>query len=71
MVSDQPTRIVVQELTRAGWTRKRAGKGSHSVWQCVSGRHTVTIPDGHRTIRPGVVRTIRKAVADCNCRKEN
>ncbi len=70
MIAEQPTRIIVKELTRAGWTRKRSGKGSHSVWQCPTGRHPVTAPDGHRTIRPGVVRAIRDAVSNCDCARK-
>jgi predicted RNA binding protein YcfA (HicA-like mRNA interferase family) len=71
MVSEQPTRIVLTELQRAGWAKKREGKGSHSFWQCPTGRHTVTVPSGHRSIRAGVVRAIRNAVAACDCQKEN
>jgi predicted RNA binding protein YcfA (HicA-like mRNA interferase family) len=44
MVAAEQTRIILKELTRAGWTHKRAGKGSHAVWQCPSSRHTVTVP---------------------------
>ncbi|MFN8100849.1 MAG: type II toxin-antitoxin system HicA family toxin [Mycobacterium sp.] len=67
MIAEEQTRIILRELGRVGWTRKRSGKGSHSVWQCSTGRHQVTVPDGHRTIRPGVVRTIRDAIAGCDC----
>jgi predicted RNA binding protein YcfA (HicA-like mRNA interferase family) len=67
MISEQPTRAILKELDRAGWTRKRQGKGSHSVWQCPAGAHAVTVPDGHPSIRPGVVRSIRKAIEDCTC----
>ncbi|MGY1965306.1 MULTISPECIES: type II toxin-antitoxin system HicA family toxin [Nocardia] len=59
--------MILRELSQAGWTRKRQGKGSHSVWQCRSGTHSVTVPDGHSAISSGVVRTIRKAVAGCAC----
>jgi predicted RNA binding protein YcfA (HicA-like mRNA interferase family) len=71
MVSEQPTRTILNELTRTGWAKKRDAKGSHTFWQCTSGRHTVTVPSGHRTIRPGVVRVIRQAIINCDCRKEN
>jgi predicted RNA binding protein YcfA (HicA-like mRNA interferase family) len=71
MVGEQPTRTILNELTCAGWTKKRDAKGSHTFWQCTSGRHTVTVPSGHRTIRPGVVRVIRQAISNCDCRKEN
>ncbi|MFE3758027.1 type II toxin-antitoxin system HicA family toxin [Nocardia tengchongensis] len=61
---------MLRELTQAGWTKKREGKGSHSIWQCPGGQHSVTVPDGHGAIRSGVVRTIRKAIAGCSCGKE-
>lgn len=67
MIAEEQTRVILRELNQAGWTRKRSGKGSHSVWHCATGRHQTTVPDGHRTIRPGVVRSIRDAVAACNC----
>ena len=70
MFTAEHTRTILKELVGAGWTRKRSGKGSHSLWQCRTGKHTVTVPDGPRTIRPGVVRSIRKAITACNCRKE-
>ncbi|MBV7702478.1 type II toxin-antitoxin system HicA family toxin [Nocardia nova] len=67
VISEQPTRTILQELIRSGWSRKRQGKGSHSLWQCPTGQHSVTVPDGHTTIRAGVVRSIRKAVDGCSC----
>lgn len=70
MIAEQPTRKILKELTDAGWSRTRHGKGSHSVWACETNEHTVTVPDGHRTIRPGVVRSIRKAIAECAAEHE-
>lgn len=67
MISEQPTRTILKELTRAGWNRKRRAKGSHSRWECPTGRHGTTVPDGHTSISPGVVHTIRKAIAGCDC----
>ena len=67
MIAGEQTRVILRELNQVGWTRKRSGKGSHSVWHCATGRHKITVPDGHRTIRPGVVRSIRDAVTNCNC----
>lgn len=67
MVSEEQTRKVLRELTDAGWSQKRAGKGSHTIWECRSGKHRVTVPSGHRTIRPGVVTVIRKAIQNCDC----
>jgi len=62
MVSEQPTRTIVKRLKDAGFTRTRTA-GSHSVWVHPSGVQVV-IPDGHRTISPGVVRQVDKAVAE-------
>ncbi|MET8876783.1 type II toxin-antitoxin system HicA family toxin [Nocardia sp. NPDC004604] len=67
MIAEHATRVIIKELADAGWSRKRDAKGSHSLWQCCDGRHTITVPDGHRTIRPGVVRVIRKAIMSCDC----
>jgi predicted RNA binding protein YcfA (HicA-like mRNA interferase family) len=52
MVSDQPTRKVVRELLDAGFRRTDA-KGSHAMWIGPNGT-PVSVPDGHRTISPGV-----------------
>ena len=65
MVSEQPTRKMVREFLDAGWTKART-RGSHSLWQCPADQHTFTLPDGHRTISPGVVDKARKALANCN-----
>ncbi|MFC3964779.1 type II toxin-antitoxin system HicA family toxin [Nocardia jiangsuensis] len=70
MISEQPVRLVLKELTASGWRFEREGKGSHSVWKCRSGAHGVTIPTGHGVVRPGVVRAIRKAVDGCRCERE-
>lgn len=48
----------------AGWQRVRT-EGSHSLYECGCGRHTFALPDGHRTISPGVVRKAEKALAGC------
>lgn len=62
------SRSVVKDLTAAGWVKARTD-GSHSRWQCPTRQHSTTIPDGHRTISSGVVRTIYKAKAACNCQE--
>lgn len=67
MISEQPTRKIVKELKAAGWSPLRSGTGSHTRWQCRSGAHLLTEPDGHKTISPGVVRNIRQAIAQCAC----
>ncbi|WP_016894197.1 type II toxin-antitoxin system HicA family toxin [Mycobacteroides abscessus] len=60
MVSEQPTRHVVKKLKKAGFERT-GGQGSHSRWRHPSGV-VITVPDGHRTISPGVVRIIDKTI---------
>ncbi|SHU27187.1 YcfA-like protein [Mycobacteroides abscessus subsp. abscessus] len=60
MVSEQPTRNVVKKLKKAGFVRIN-GQGSHSRWRHPSGV-VITVPDGHRTISPGVVRIIDKTI---------
>ena len=62
MVSEQPTRKVVKELRKAGFTRDRT-VGSHSWWKHPSGVG-VAVPDGHRTISPGVYRAVLKAMKE-------
>ena len=62
MVSSQPTRKVLQELRSAGFAADRTA-GSHTWWKHPSGV-AVTVPDGHRTISPGVYRKIVKAIED-------
>lgn len=60
MVSEQPTRIVVKKLKKAGFERT-GGQGSHSRWRHPSGV-VITVPDGHRAISPGVVRIVERAI---------
>lgn len=60
MVSEQPTRKVVKQMRDAGWTPLRT-VGSHTTWQSPTGA-TFTLPDGHRTISPGVYRKLLKAL---------
>jgi len=61
MVSEEPTRKVTKRLRDAGFAPVRT-VGSHTVWQ--NGSVKVTVPDGHRTISPGVVRQINKAIEE-------
>jgi predicted RNA binding protein YcfA (HicA-like mRNA interferase family) len=62
MVTEQPTRKVVKELKAAGFQRTDA-KGSHSWWVHPSGAR-VSVPDGHRTISPGVYRKVLAAIKE-------
>jgi predicted RNA binding protein YcfA (HicA-like mRNA interferase family) len=64
MVSEEPARKMVKELQKAGWSALRTD-GSHTVYGCSCGQHRFSLPDGHRTISPGVVRKCRKAITDC------
>jgi predicted RNA binding protein YcfA (HicA-like mRNA interferase family) len=64
MVSELPTRKVVKAFKAAGWKSVRT-EGSHSVYQCSCGQHSFSLPDGHRSISPGVVRKAFKALEQC------
>ncbi|MCZ9635298.1 type II toxin-antitoxin system HicA family toxin [Rhodococcus sp. BH5] len=55
MVADQLTRKVVKELKTAG---------SHTTWKSENGKVHVSVPDGHRTISPGVYRKVLKAIQE-------
>lgn len=46
--------------------RPPGSDGSHTKYGCPCGSHTFSLPDGHKTISPGVVRKARKALEDCN-----
>nr|WP_181715717.1 type II toxin-antitoxin system HicA family toxin [Cryobacterium sp.]QJS06163.1 toxin HicA [Cryobacterium sp.] len=63
MVTEQPTRKVVKELKAAGFSSVRT-VGSHSTWVSADGAVKVTVPDGHRTISPGVYRKILAAMKE-------
>ena len=60
MVSAEPTRTVITRLKQAGFTQSD-GMGSHTEWIHPSGAK-VTVPTGHRTISPGVVRQVNRAI---------
>ena len=60
MVSGEPARTVIKRLQQAGFTQSDR-KGSHTKWTHRNGAQ-VTVPTGHRTISPGVVRQVNKAV---------
>lgn len=59
-MKDEPTRQVTKRLKEAGFTRISTD-GRHSTWHHPSGVW-VPVPDSHRTISPGVVRKINKAI---------
>jgi predicted RNA binding protein YcfA (HicA-like mRNA interferase family) len=69
VVSELPTRKVVKAFKDAGWKRVRT-EGSHSVYECRCGKHSFTLPDGHRQISPGVVRKVNGALASCQGESE-
>lgn len=62
MTSDQPTRKVTKMLRDAGWTPTRT-TGSHTTWTSPTGA-TYSLPDGHRTISPGVYRKLLKKLTE-------
>ena len=62
MVKEEPTRSVTKRLKEAGFTRTSTD-GRHSRWTHPSGVW-VPVPDSHRTISPGVVRKINKAIEE-------
>jgi predicted RNA binding protein YcfA (HicA-like mRNA interferase family) len=62
VVSEEPTRKLVKRLKKAGFVRTEAS-GSHGRWQHPSGP-IVFVPDGHRTISPGVVRQVNDAITE-------
>lgn len=55
MVSEQSARKMTELFRKAGWSPANT-VGSHPKWHCSCGRHQFTLPDGHSTISPGVVR---------------
>jgi predicted RNA binding protein YcfA (HicA-like mRNA interferase family) len=61
VVSEQSTRKMVQLLRKAGFQPVRT-VGSHTWWQ--KGSVGVAVPDGHKTISPGVVRKIHRAIEE-------
>ncbi len=61
MTTEQPTRKIVRALKDAGFTPLRT-KGSHTMW--ANGSVQVSVPDGHRTISPAVVRKVEQAISE-------
>jgi predicted RNA binding protein YcfA (HicA-like mRNA interferase family) len=70
VIAPAPTREIVKQLTKAGFT-KRDGKGSHTVWTCPHRRYSVSVDTGHRTISPGVRRQVDAVIDMCetNCKE--
>ena len=50
---------VCRMLTKAGFVKDR-GCASHSVW--INGDITISVPDGHKIISPGVMRKVQRAL---------
>lgn len=71
MIASAPTREIVKQLKKAGFT-SRDGKGSHTMWTCPHGRYSISPVDGHRTISPGVRRQVDAAIAACttDCKED-
>lgn len=64
MVKEETVRQMERELTAAGWRTVR-NSGRHTVYGCSHGSHTTPVPTTHRMVTPGVVRSIRKSIAEC------
>lgn len=62
VVTEEPSRTVTKRLRKAGFSPADAA-GSHTKWIHQLGPW-VSIPDGHRTISPGVVRHVNSAIAE-------
>ncbi|GAB09002.1 hypothetical protein GOARA_026_00320 [Gordonia araii NBRC 100433] len=65
MIGEAPTRTIIKRLKAAGFSPRNA-IGSHTVWVSPSGNYKVSLPDGHRTISPGVHRQVNKAIEASN-----
>ena len=59
MTSGESARSVVRRLKQAGFMAVRR-RGSHTLYE--NGDICVAVPDGHRTISPGVVRQVDKSI---------
>lgn len=64
MVAEQKTRDVQAELRKAGFEPVR-GDGSHTWWKHPGGT-AIPVPDGHRSISPGVYRKIKNAITEAH-----
>lgn len=62
MIAEESTRKIKKRLREAGFVPDRT-VGSHTFWVGPNGA-SISLPDGHRTISPGVVRKVNKAIAD-------
>jgi predicted RNA binding protein YcfA (HicA-like mRNA interferase family) len=62
VVKEEPTRSVIKRLKEAGFTRTSTD-GRYSKWTHPSGVWA-PVPDSHRTISPGAVRKINKAIEE-------
>ena len=63
MVSEQPTRVIKKRLKAAGFEATTT-VGSHTKWIHQTTGVQISVPDGHKTISPGVVRQVDKAIAE-------
>ncbi|NNG39804.1 type II toxin-antitoxin system HicA family toxin [Flexivirga sp. ID2601S] len=64
MIAGKPSREVQKMLRDAGWVVVRR-RGSHTHWTCPTARHSFSLPDGHKSISPGVLRKLQKAMSEC------
>jgi predicted RNA binding protein YcfA (HicA-like mRNA interferase family) len=61
VVSEEPARLVIQRLRKAGFV-KSDGRGSHTKWTHPESGEYVVVATGHRMISAGVVRRGNKAI---------
>lgn len=60
------SRDFVSEFKQSGWTSVRS-RGSHEMFECVSGQHKFVVPSGHKQVSGGVVQKGRKSMKECEC----
>lgn len=61
MTKEEETRKVVKALRDAGFVPAEKFVGSHRKWYGPNGE-IVPLPEGHKTISPGVMRKVLKAL---------
>ncbi|WP_196804092.1 type II toxin-antitoxin system HicA family toxin [Marmoricola sp. URHB0036] len=66
MTKEMKTRDFLRVLRAAGWSPGKT-VGSHTKWRCPGDNHSVPVPDGHRMISPGVIRSVAAKIDDCDC----
>lgn len=61
---------MVRTFRTSGWSPAPVQpKGSHTKWLCPSRTHSFILPDGHRSISPGVVAKANAALKNDDCKE--